>query len=55
VIKRLAQEGLINVCGKSDPIKFKPPDKQGHVISGQSIKSRYCYTARDREEDDDDE
>ena len=32
VIKRLTQEGWINMGGKGDHVKFKHPDKQGHVV-----------------------
>jgi predicted RNA binding protein YcfA (HicA-like mRNA interferase family) len=32
VIKRLIEEGWINVGGKGDHIKFKHPDKQVHVV-----------------------
>ena len=32
VIKRLTDEGWLNVDGKGDHFKFKHPDKQGHVV-----------------------
>ncbi|MGR9014491.1 MAG: type II toxin-antitoxin system HicA family toxin [Gammaproteobacteria bacterium] len=32
VIKRLTEEGWLNVGGKGDHFKFKHPDKTGHVV-----------------------
>ena len=32
VIKRLTQEGWVNVSAKGDHFKFKHPNKLGHVV-----------------------
>jgi predicted RNA binding protein YcfA (HicA-like mRNA interferase family) len=46
VIKRLTQEGWMNVGGKGDHIKFKHPDKQGHVVVSHPRKDVALGTLR---------
>ena len=46
VIKQLMEEGWINVGGKGDHIKFKHPDKQGHVVVPHTRKDVAIGTLR---------
>ena len=46
LIKRLSEEGWINVGGKGDHVKFKHPDKQGHVVVPHPRKDLAVGTLR---------